>query len=110
MKGENMECQNEKMILISGDIFSLDVEIIGADVSVISSVWISSERLSLNKKLTYNNGHWELYLPSEETKSCPIGTATFDITAEFIDGNFQTAIYNGIIIVKQKINEVVKNE
>ena len=105
-----MGCSNDQFLLIVGDLFSLTVEIEGVNPEIISSVWFSSDKLDFSKELSFEDGNWILYISSEETKNFPIGLTLFDITAEFIDGNFQTAIYNGIIIIKSKTNEVVKNE
>lgn len=106
-----MNCESNNLLeIIIGDLFSLEVEIEGADPEVIKSIWFSSQILNFSRELTFENENWTLYISSDETKNFPIGIALFDLTAEFIDGNFQTATYNGRIVVKQKINEVAQNE
>lgn len=109
--------ENKPLTLISGDLFSLDVELEGTERSLVRAVWFSSKSLGIRKVLTYIKEEqrsrkiwYRLYLSSEETKNFPSGTALYDLTVEFADENYMTAQYNASMIIQEKINGVVSSE
>lgn len=114
MGGGRMCYEDRPLTLISGDLFSLDVELDGTDGTGIQAVWFTSKTLGLQKALTCirkdpaSQKIWyRLYLSSEETERFPSGSALYDLTVEYGNEDFMTAQYNGSIIIQKKINEVV---
>ena len=58
-----MNCEsNDLLEIIIGDLFSLEVEIEGADPEVIKSIWFSSQILNFSREIPKNN----FFLPGKD--------------------------------------------
>lgn len=106
-----MNCERKRLSLIAGDQFTLNVEIEGVPRELIKTVWFTSKDLALQNELypPDEENRWVLSLPSEKTRALSPGAALFDITVEFTDRNERTAVYNGTLIIEEKINEVMRD-
>lgn len=94
--------------IIQGDTIEKNVVISGVDSADIEKVYFSSEKLQIEKELTYDseNEKWVFKLDPSETKDLPITTTDFDITIKFTNDDVMTCVYRGVIQVLPKINKV----
>lgn len=94
--------------IIQGDSYQRNIKIMGIDSSLIEEIYLSSSKLELKKKLTYNKclQKWVFKLTPEETKNLKSISTDFDITIRCVSDDIFTVIYKGTIKVLPKSNEV----
>lgn len=73
----------------------------------ITEVWFSCKSLNLKIKLQYlQDTYWVLKIPASESTNFRVGDFSFDITTKLLDGDIYTVLYQGTVVVKQKVNTV----
>lgn len=100
---------NPKILLVSGDSYTREISFEGIEIDLIEGIYFSSEKLSICKKLEFDDDNkvFVLHLTPKETKEFPIGTTTFDLTIRFINDYIKTIQYEAIITILEKSNKVV---
>lgn len=86
-----------------------DIELIPTDVS---HLYFSSRNLNITKELLWDDekNAFILSFTSDETKTFPKGKHSWDLTLYTTDSAISTCIYEDIIQVFPKKNEVTTNE
>ena len=100
---------NPKILLVSGDSYTREISFVGIEIELIEGVYFSSEKLSICKKLEFDddNNVYVLHLAPNETQNFAVGTTTFDLTIQFINDDIKTIQYEAIITILEKSNKVV---
>lgn len=112
----NSFIRTDALDFVKGDVFVLDVVLDGVAPELIRGVWFTSDALFLRCEMECmgtdeaGKSYWTLWLQSAETARCPARGATYDVTMERTDGNYNTLVHNGWIEVREKINEVMEHE
>ena len=95
--------------IVQGDTYILEVAFENAEISLIEAIYFTCDKLSVCKKLEYNDDDRFFYLTleSNETKQFPKGTYNYDLTINFLEDNVKTVQYKAIINILEKNNKVV---
>lgn len=100
---------NPKITIVQGDSYTREILFEQLYYDLIESVFFSSNKLAVCKKLLKDetNNIFVLHLESNETKNYPIGTYDYDLTIKFINEDIKTAQYQSIISILEKNNKVI---
>lgn len=99
--------------LVQGDTVSLDIKIDKNDEIDIKTIWFTSESVPIKKQFSRKRieddgaAIWTLYISSYETAKYPSGGTTYDITIEKNNGDYITRLYNGWLLINEKLNGVI---
>lgn len=97
---------NTNITIIQGDSYVKNVTLGGVSIDIVKDIWFSSKALNINKKLSLNNGVFELKFTPEETSSLQVGNFDYDLTLRFVDENVDTISYQSLIRILEKNNRV----
>ena len=93
--------------IIQGDTYTKQIKFTNVDYSLIEYVYFSCKILNITKKLDkLDDGVFQLYFLSAETKLFPVISGNYDLTVKFVDTKINTIVYNETITILAKSNEV----
>lgn len=100
--------KNYHISLYAGDVLEVLFKLNCIDRAAINEVCFTCKKLGICVHLPYSSFRegYSLRLDSDFTENFPDMVAYFDLTAELIDGNRLTLIYNGVLTVRRKNNKL----
>lgn len=92
----------------AGDVLEVWFRLNEVDTEAVSEICLSCADLGICVHLPYSTqkGEWCLRLESDFTARLPAKVCYYDLTANLIDGNRVTLIYNGLLTVRRKNNKL----
>lgn len=109
----NIQAENEiictnTLEIIQGDSFDLEIELEDVDVLTVDKIIFSSVMLDVKYEAQWSDeaNTYLVSITSKETSLFEPMKASYDITVFFVNDKVATAHYNGILLVKEKVNEV----
>lgn len=95
-----------------GDVFEVWFKLNNVDRAAVSEVCFTCRGMGICVHLPYSSlrDGYCLRLTSDFTQELPTGVFYFDLTAELIDGNRVTLIYDGVLTVYKKINKLCEED
>lgn len=99
--------------VIQGDSLSLKV-IVEAGAELVEKLTFSCSKLNIVQdliKVTENEEtYWILSLSPNQTKVCTCCFTSYDITAQLVNEQVQTVVYNGGLNICKKENDCYANQ
>lgn len=109
----NIQAENEiicsnTLEIIQGDTFDLEIELEDVDVLTIDKIIFSSATLNVKYEAQWSDEEnvYLVSLTAKDTAEFEPMKASYDITVLFVNNKVSTARYNGVLIVKEKVNEI----
>lgn len=105
-------CKCKDIIIFAGDVLEVYFDLPGIDTQAVKTLWFSSKDAGLCVECPFSEfrNAYCLRLASDVTSMILPRIASYDLTAEFIDGNQITVVSEGMFVILKRRNEMTEEE
>lgn len=105
-------CKCKDIIIFAGDILEVYFDLPGIDPGAVKELRFLSKDMGLCVVCTFSElrNAYCLRVPSEITSAIRPRISSYDLTAEFIDGNHITVVSEGMFVILKRRNDITEEE